>query len=107
MNTRRCCDTATRDGDSAQRHGARWRGGVELAGWIIPSATLALLPKCPVCVAVYVALFSGVGISLAAAAIFRRSLLILCVAALVCLVLRRLYRRASPKKHFRFRRTDT
>jgi hypothetical protein len=39
-----------------------------------------------------VALFSGVGISLASASILRTSLLILCIAALLCLALKRLFR---------------
>jgi hypothetical protein len=74
-----------------------------MAGWIVSSATLVLLPKCPVCVAMYVALFSGIGISLASASILRTSLLILCVAALFYLALRGLCRLASWKGR-RFRR---
>ncbi len=83
MNDRCCCHRATRDRDNAVRPPSRWRRGVELARWLFPSATLVLLPKCPVCVAMYVALFSGVGISLASASVIRTSLLILCVAALL------------------------
>jgi hypothetical protein len=49
-----------------------------------------------------VALFSGVGLSLASASKLRTSLLILCVAALSCLALKRLCRLASQKKRFRF-----
>ena len=91
MKTRHCCQFATRANDNAPA--SRWRRGGAIAGWIIPSATLVLLPKCPACVAMYVALFSGVGISVAAAAHLRVSLLVLCVAALLGLVLKRLCRR--------------
>ena len=69
-----------------------WRRGGEMAGWIIPSATLLLMPKCPVCLAAYVALFSGVGMSVASATHVRTSLLILCVSALLYLAMKRLWR---------------
>ena len=98
MTTRPCCHSATRDREHAPRPASRWRRGAEIAGWIIPSATLVLLPKCPVCVALYVALFSGIGLSLASASIVRTSLLILCVAALFYLTLKRLCRLAAQKK---------
>ena len=91
MNTHQCCKFATGIGDNARPPASRlWRGG-EIAGWIVPSAALALLPKCPVCVVAYVALFSGVGISVSTAAYLRVSLLILCLAALLLLSLRRLF----------------
>jgi hypothetical protein len=86
------CQFATRTGDNAPRPASRWRRGSELAGWLIPSASLALLPKCPICVAAYVTLFSGVSISVASAAHLRTSLLVLCVAALLGLALKPLCR---------------
>jgi Flp pilus assembly protein TadB len=98
MNTCHCCQIATRDHDNAPRPASRWRRGSEIAGWIVPGATLALLPKCPACVAAYVALFSGVGISVATASYLRMSLLILCVAVLLCLSLKRLCRLSSRNK---------
>ena len=90
MKTHYCCQVATRIRDNVRTPASRmWRGG-EIAGWLVPGATLALLPKCPACVAAYVALLSGVGISVSAATYLRTSLLILCVTALLFLSLRRL-----------------
>jgi hypothetical protein len=63
---------------------------VEIAAWFLSSITLILLPKCPMCIAAYVALFSTVSISIAAAAQLRAGLLVLSVAVLVMLALRRL-----------------
>jgi len=66
-----------------------------VAGWVIPGGTLILLPKCPICLAAYVALLSGVGISVTSASILRTALVTLCVATLVMLAWRRLRWRAG------------
>src|SRR6202167_5810229 len=88
VNTCPCRQKTARDDDKARRPVSRWRRVGEIAGWFIPSATLVLLPKCPLCVAAYVALFSGVSISFASASHLRTSLLILCVTVLFCLALK-------------------
>ncbi|MGD0059544.1 MAG: hypothetical protein ABSD58_09015 [Verrucomicrobiia bacterium] len=90
MSTRHCCQIKTQAGDNARRPASRVRRGGEIAGWIVPSATLALLPKCPMCVAAYVALATGIGISLPAAAHLRTMLVVLCVASLVFITARQL-----------------
>jgi hypothetical protein len=46
-----------------------------------------LLDTTPACVALYVALFSGVTLSFAGASLLRTSLLLVCVAAFFCLAL--------------------
>jgi len=76
----RCC----------QRPASRWRCSGEIAGWILPTATLALLPKCPACVVGYVALATGIGISLPTATYLRVMLVAVCVAAFAFLIAIRL-----------------
>lgn len=56
-----------------------------LTQWATPIAALALMPKCPACVAAYVLLLTGAGISFAAASAFQSAVVWLCWAALVLL----------------------
>jgi hypothetical protein len=92
MNPGDCCQMTTRGRESAPQLPSRWRRGHEFAGWFIPGAILVLLPKCPICLAAYVAMLSGIGISFATASLLRTSLLILCLAAPLFLVGKRLSR---------------
>jgi hypothetical protein len=48
----------------------------------LPALILALLPKCPACLAAYVALGTGISLSVAAASIFRTLLIIACMVTL-------------------------
>jgi len=84
VNSHPCCrEPAARQPPSALRH---FRHAAE---WALPSALLVLTPKCPMCLAAYVALFTGVGLSFSTAAHLRMLLLILCVATLVVLTAKR------------------
>jgi len=65
---------------------------VDLAGWIVPGALLVLIPKCPMCLAAYVALWTGVGLSVPATANLRLLLIIGCVIWLVFLLARQTHR---------------
>jgi hypothetical protein len=90
MNNHHCCQIETRADDNDRRSASRLRRGGEIAGWIVPSAMLALLPKCPICVAAYVALATGIGISLPTATYLRAMLVVLCATSLVFITARRL-----------------
>src|SRR4030095_370855 len=79
MSAQSCCSATT----GWRRH------GIEIAGWIGPGAAFALLPKCPACVAAYVALITGVGISVSAAAYLRTAMMIACGTALLYVAARR------------------
>lgn len=90
MSTPHCCHNKT------SRPMSRWRRGLAIAEWTLPGAILVLMPKCPMCVAMYVALFTGAGISISAASSLRTALIVLCAATLLGLALRGLVRRARP-----------
>jgi hypothetical protein len=87
MNSSCCCQRKPRAGDEARRQKSRLSRVREAAGWILPSALLALMPKCPICLAAYVALGTGFTMSGSSAHILMRTLTVLCIGTLgLCVV---------------------
>lgn len=73
----RCCDSG---------HGARrWR---ELGGFAGSGALWLLLPKCPACVAMYVAVWTGAGVAASVAARLRPAVECLFAMSVVLLAVR-------------------
>ena len=56
--------------------------------WLFPATLLVLMPKCPLCVAAYVALFTGVGITVSTARWIQILMPVFCVTSLACLAVR-------------------
>jgi hypothetical protein len=87
MNARRCCQASAAPvglfGSSTLK---RVCGALE---WVLPGAIFVAVPKCPACVAAYIALATGVGVSLTAAEHLRLLVLTLCIGALGYFALRR------------------
>ncbi len=78
-----CCCSQNSDVTGADNS---WKRATRQAvSWIVPGVVLAAMPKCPLCFAAYVALFTGFGISLAAASFAWWSVAIGCAAVLIYL----------------------
>jgi hypothetical protein len=93
VNAHRCCMT-TSGGIEQRKAGERITEGdphppsfvrraLDLTAKFVPVAILAVLPKCPACLAAYVALGTGIGLSLTAASYIRLLLVVACVISLV------------------------
>jgi hypothetical protein len=97
MRACKCCDRQL-SGDSSDRGSPSppmrshrlLRRAIGLVEWLVPAATLALIPKCPLCIAAYVAIGTGLGISVSTASYLRIGLIGVCIAALVYLAWRKI-----------------
>src|SRR5271156_6547186 len=91
-----CCDAA-RD-----RKTPTWVRRVrEIFAWVLPSAVLVLVPKCPACLAAHLTFWTGLGLSLSAATYLRWTLLFVCVASLLFLIVKRLNRTGAIFNYFK------
>ncbi len=83
--------------DTGKRPGGFLRRAFRGIQWLFPAAILVLMPKCPLCVVAYVALFTGIGIGVATARWIQIGMLAICFASLVYLTVRCLRRRSDSR----------
>jgi hypothetical protein len=76
----------------------RRRRAGELIAWVASGLGLALVPKCPACLAAQIALVTGAGISASAASQVSAGWIGVCVASLLGLSLRRLWRARASRR---------
>jgi len=100
-----CCQTSGISADVHQQQNwiRRPRGITEL---LVPGALLVLMPKCPMCLAAYVAVATGFSMSFSSAHILMRSLTALCVGTLALCVVRRVVSCRHTKQAFKIQPTQ-
>jgi hypothetical protein len=105
-----CCGAACDElaESASDRKTPTWaRRGREIFAWVLPSAILVLAPKCPACLAAHVTLWTGLGLSFSTATYLRWVLMLLCVASLLLLIVKRVDRivKSRPSCYANERRT--
>lgn len=72
--------------------------GFTILQWLIPTIVWVLMPKCPACLAGYIALATGVGVSMTVASSVRELMLLFCVVSFTYLLATRLRRHVLRPK---------
>ena len=107
MNCPHCCQGKLHTSRDARQQSTWLRRAREVAGWLVPGALLALMPKCPLCLVAYVALCSGLTLSYSSAHILMRLLTALCIGALALCVVRRVVNWRQNKLTFNLQPSHT
>jgi hypothetical protein len=90
MHTNRCCESgAAKRSVTVTSRNPFARRCRDIAGWILPAGGLVLLPKCPACLATYIAIVTGAGVSISTATYLRMLLLTICIASIAYFAARR------------------
>jgi hypothetical protein len=90
------CSAARKAGGASYRGKSFGRRLLTIVEWAVPGAILVLVPKCPLCLAAYIAFGTGIGVSVSTAAYLRVALLAACAVSILFLTLR-LLRRFFPE----------
>lgn len=107
MNPRHCCQRRLHTSPEGRQQRTWLRRAREVAGWLVPGALLALMPKCPMCLVAYVALCSGLTMSCSSAHIVMRLLTAFCIGTLALCVVRRMVNFRQNKLTLNLQPTQT
>ena len=78
-------------------HKTGWRWWKSTSGCVGSGALLVLLPKCPMCIAAYLTLWTGAGVAMTVATHLRPMMAILLLASALLLAFRWVVRRMAVK----------
>ncbi|HYE75933.1 MAG TPA: hypothetical protein VEF04_21490 [Blastocatellia bacterium] len=83
-----CIKPESKVADNLSQTDGAIRRFINFSKWIVPSAILALLPKCPLCLSAYIAMGTGFSLSITSAGILRMLLMTVAVLSLAFLTTR-------------------
>lgn len=96
MNNTNCnCSNIIRPLQTGENKQGKKKTAQRFTGYIkmvIPAFVFVIIPKCPVCLAGYIAVASGIGISITTATYIRFGLIIFCVVSLSYFIFKHMIR---------------
>jgi len=96
MNNAHCrCSHNTKPIQSIEHKQGKKKRGQRFSDFIktaVPAIAFVLIPKCPVCLAGYIALGTGIGLSITTATYLRIGLIVLCILSLAYFVTKHAHR---------------
>jgi hypothetical protein len=111
MFARRCCEQGpsmavipldNRPAPATKGGATVFRRCRDVAVWILAGSAFALIPKCPACLAAWIAIATGFGVSFATASALQTALYAISIVSLACLVIHFLWarmRRSDAEKN--------
>src|SRR5437773_12512714 len=88
--------TGPNPGGGKRRTGLLHRAWLSIQ-WLFPASLLMLMPKCPLCVAAYFALFTGIGITVSTARWIQILMQVFCFTSLAYLAVRHVRGRSKTR----------